>query len=65
MLVPESRAMTARTLLALRTPFCFLLVRVLDCRIGLNVLSVGVICVIVNAIVVSSILDFFRCAYYI
>ena len=57
--------MTVRTLLAFRTPFCFLLVRVLDCGIGLDVLSVGVISVIVNAIVVSSILDFFRRAYYI
>ena len=54
-MVPESRAVAVRTLFAFRTSFCFLLVRVLDCRIGLDVLSVCDIIVIVNAIVVGSI----------
>ena len=64
-MVPESRAVAVRTFFAFRTSFWFLLVRVLDLRIGLDVLSVGVISVIINTIVVGSILDFFGCAYYI
>ena len=64
-MVPESRAVAVRTFFAFRTSFWFLLVRVLDLRIGLDVLSVGVISVIINAIVVGSILDFFGCAYHI
>ena len=64
-MVPESRAVAVRTFFAFRTSFWFLLVRVLDLRIGLDVLSVGVISVIINTIVVGSILYFFGCAYHI
>ena len=64
-MVPESRAVAVRTFFAFRTSFWFLLVRVLDLRIGLDVLSVGVISVIINTIVVGSILDFFGCVYHI